>query len=341
MKNSLLINGKNLFNKYGRRILLKGKVKSPQILAAVGISLAAVSIYSSIKATIKAEPIIKDTKNKIVKIHENMENENLIKNGEYSIEEGKKELKKEYITAGKKLIKTYSPCILMFLCSTACTLKSFNILKTRELGAAAAYATVSNAYDEYRKRVKNKFGEEIEKEIYQDYHEVETEETIIDSKGKEKTVIKKKKVMGNTPIGDYTYLFDETNSNFDCNVRSNLNYLKYIQAICNNRLINKGYLFLSEVYSALGVDINTLTENEILRSKVVGWIYDTTDKSNRDCYVDFGIFTDNQGNANEYSMEQIRSGEPRIWLNFNVDGDILTGRNGLKTFAKYAKSLSE
>ena len=51
--------------------------------------------------------------------------------------------------------------------------------------------------------------------------------------------------------------------------------------------------------------------------QMVGWVKDP--KIGRDDYVDFGIF-----NANKKSNREFINGyEPSIWLDFNVQGNIL------------------
>ena len=43
------------------------------------------------------------------------------------------------------------------------------------------------------------------------------------------------------------------------------------------------------------------------------------------------------GNLNAETMKLLKNGERNIWLEFNPDGDILTGSNDRSTFMKFAR----
>jgi len=101
----------------------------------------------------------------------------------------------------------------------------------------------------------------------------------------------------------------------------------------NQKLVWAGSLFLHEVYEELGIDIHSLGEKKAQASRVIGWIYDPSDDS-RDSYISMGLF-DKMGNKNEYAMNALRNNDQELFLEFNVDGDILTGRNGSKIFAGF------
>jgi len=45
------------------------------------------------------------------------------------------------------------------------------------------------------------------------------------------------------------------------------------------------------------------------------------------------------GNLTEDAMLMLRQGERNVWLEFNPDGDILTGSNDRKTFMQFAKVI--
>ena len=80
----------------------------------------------------------------------------------------------------------------------------------------------------------------------------------------------------------------------------NLLYLKHYQTYFNELLKVRGYVFLRDIYEALGFPITK-------ESVVVGWWYDLSEST---IYkgVDFGINYDTTG--------------PDILLNFNVMGNV-------------------
>ena len=78
----------------------------------------------------------------------------------------------------------------------------------------------------------------------------------------------------------------------------------------NNLLKSRGYLFLNEVYEALGFPITKA-------GQVVGWLY-RPDNPNGDNYVDFGIFN----LQSEKACDFVNGYERSLVLDFNVDGNI-------------------
>ena len=88
-------------------------------------------------------------------------------------------------------------------------------------------------------------------------------------------------------------------------------FLQQQQNYLNDKLKRQGYLFLNDAYKALGFDVTKA-------GQVVGWIYDENHPIG-DNYVDFGIFNINSEAARRF----VNGLEKCIWLDFNVDGDIL------------------
>ena len=85
-------------------------------------------------------------------------------------------------------------------------------------------------------------------------------------------------------------------------------FVTQIQNWANDRLQSKGYLYLNEVYEMLGFQ-------RTKAGQVVGWLYN----GDGDNYVDFGIF-----NIKDKQKRRFVNGyEKSIWLDFNVDGNIL------------------
>ena len=90
---------------------------------------------------------------------------------------------------------------------------------------------------------------------------------------KEETV----ETYGIDEYSDYARVFDEGNSNWKNNNDYNLMFLGQVQNWANMRLKQRGYLFLNEVYDALGMRGSA-------EGQIVGW----TDHG-EDQYVSLGI----------------------------------------------------
>jgi hypothetical protein len=81
-------------------------------------------------------------------------------------------------------------------------------------------------------------------------------------------------------------------------------FLNGIQAYMNDLLHARGHLFLNEVYDALDIPRSDAGQH-------VGW----TMYGDGDLFVDFGIIE-------VYNANFVNGSEPRILLDFNVDGPI-------------------
>ena len=262
------------------------------------------------KATTKVSTIIDKSKSNIDTIHECVNNTELAE--EYTEEDSKKDLAIVYAQTGLELAKLYGPSVILGAASITSILAGHNILRKRNLALAAAYQVVDTGFKQYRGRVVERLGEQMDKELQYDIKAKEIEETIVDKKGKEKTVTKTVEVAN--PIAaqsPYTVCFDETCSGWQRDAEANKFFLLRQQDYANEKLRARGYLFLNEVYDMIGA-------RRTKAGQVVGWVYDESNPIG-DNYVDFGIF-DIHCEANRNFVNGL---EKSIWLSFNVDGDIL------------------
>lgn len=303
--NEIMKSAKRTFSKVGFEL----QKKSPEILVGVGIVGAVASTILACKATTKAGAIIEESKNSLADIREAKEN-GVTKAGEpYSEEDHKKDLAIAYVQTGVKFAKLYAPAVLLGAASAASILASHNIMKKRNVALAAAYAAVDKSFKDYRDRVIERFGEQVEKELRYNIKAQEIEETVTDDKGKEKKVKQTVNVADeSSEYGPYAKVFDEGHSDWKQDAEMNLFYLRARQAQANDMLKAQGHLFLNEVYDMLGF-------KRTKAGAVVGWIYDDK-KPYGDNFVDFGIteIRRHDADSDEYKRAYI--------LDFNVVGDI-------------------
>ena len=306
MSNETALKLSRAFHKVGFQI----KKHSPEILIGAGVVGVVTSAVMACVATTKLKPILADAKDKIEQIHDDETDGGL---EEYTEKEAKKDLTKVYFQTGFEIAKLYGPSVVLGAASLTTIIASHRILTKRNLAISAAYATLDKGYKDYRKRVRKQFGEEVDKQLRYGIEQEEIETVVTDEDGNEK--IEKNKTGFVTDTGEqysvYARIFDETNPCWQRNSEYNRAFLLQIEAWANQKLKSKGYLFLSEVYEALGFD-------ETPESRVVGWIYDEVYPVG-DNYVDFCIFDINKRRAN---AEFINGYEKSIILDFNVDGVI-------------------
>ena len=109
----------------------------------------------------------------------------------------------------------------------------------------------------------------------------------------------------------YAKFFDESNPNWVSDASMNRAFIQMIQNQCNSKLQAQGYLFLNDVYDALGMEKTVV-------GQCVGWFYDPKDPIG-DNFVDFGIFN----TKIQKNVDFVNGFEKSILLDFNVDGNIL------------------
>ena len=311
------------------------KKHSPELLIAGGIIFAASSVVLACIATNKIKKPLSEATAKIKETHDLMKDDFKIQNGQYSIQEGRKELAKTYAKTVGKILWTYAQAVLTFGLSVSCILGSHKIMRGRNIALAAAYTTLENGYKAYRSRVKEKLGEEAEEAIYKNIKKEKKE--VVDKNGE----LKAKEVPTEHLDRDsnpYSALYSCGNRGWETNAILNYDYLMTQQAYLNHKLQAQGFLFLSDVYDTLGFDASMLGADKVRASHILGWIYDPNDSS-RDNYVSFGLTTKNNI-CKPNVQKQIDSNEPNFWLEFNCDGDILNLSKdpAKKTFSSYAKA---
>lgn len=305
---------------------------SPELLLAGAIVTMAGSVVSAVIATTKLNKTLKPYNDKIDSIKSKMKDDDA-KNEVVSIKECKKELTFTYLKAGLQVAKLYLPSVLCFGTGVTCMFGSHKIMKGRNLALAAAYTTLENSYNAYRKRVKDKVGDDVEDQIFKDIRKEKVE--VVDPKtGKTKTVVKEVPHAGKDKAWDVMY--DCANVGWERDAVLNFRFLIGQQAWLNEKLRRQGYLFLSDVYDALGYDVGMLGAERAQASHILGWIYDPMDKS-IDSYVSFGLTQPGTDVALPDVAKQIELNEPNFWLSLNVDGDILSGKNGRKMYTSFAK----
>lgn len=312
-----------LVNKLSRtayKVGFKLKKHSPEILAVTGTIGIVLGTVLACKATTKADAVLKEGKKHATEIQGILENPELQKKyvekygEEFTPEECKKEVIAVYTKTGIELTKLYAPAVAVIGISLSAILASNGILRNRYLATSAAYATVSQGFKDYRGRVVERFGEELDKELRYNLKAKEIETKVIDKDGNETTVKETvhsiedpTRVMAST----YARFFDEWCAGWDRCAEYNLVFLKQQEQWANDKLKAQGYLYLNEVYEALGIP-------KTKQGQVVGWVYDEEHPIG-DNYVDFGL-TDIY---NEGVRDFVNGRESRILLDFNVDGIIL------------------
>lgn len=280
-------------NGMASKTVMKLKKHSPEILVVAGIAGTVVSAVLACKATTKVAEILDETKGTLDTIHEGMETG-----------DGKKDTVVVYAQTGMKLAKLYAPAIILGTLSITSILASNNILRKRNVALGAAYAAIDKSFKEYRGRVIERFGEQVDTELKYGIKAKKFEEIEVDPEtGKEKKVKKTVMVADPNLQSDYAVYFDSKSRNYETNPDYNRMFLKAQQAFANDKLQTRGHLFLNEVLDDLDLPRTPA-------GQIVGWT-----KDGPDGYVNFRIV------EVERETEDGRH-EPALLLDFNVEGNI-------------------
>ena len=305
-----------MINKVSRsihKVGFKFKKHSPEILVVVGVVGIVSSTVMACKATTKVNDIIDEAKETIDKIHDGVENHKHTSDGEeYTQEIANKDLSIVYAQTGLKFVKLYGPSIALGIVSIGCMVGSNQILRKRNIALGAAFTAMDKSFKEYRGRVIEKFGKDIDRELRFNTKAKQIEETVVDENGKESTVTKTVEIVDpNVTHSIYSVVFCEGNTGWTKNAELNKVFLLQQQNYANDKLRLNGVLTLNEVYDMIGAPRTAY-------GQLAGWVY-TEDSSVGDNFVDFGIFDINS----EKKCDFINGIERSIILDFNCIGNIL------------------
>lgn len=284
--------------------VMKLKKYSPEILIVAGIAGTIVSTVVACKATTKVNRVIEDAKSDIDKVHTATANFVTEAGESYSADDAKKDLAIIYVQTGVKLAKLYGPAIILGSLSIGSILASNNILRKRNVALGAAYAAIDKSFKDYRSRVVERFGEQVDTELKYGIKAKKYESFEVDPEtGKEKKVKKTAMVADPNLKSDYAVYFDNKSRNYETNQDYNYMFLRAQQQFANDKLQTRGHLFLNEVLDDLDLPRTPA-------GQIVGWT-----KNGPDGYVNFRIV------EVERETEDGRH-EPALLLDFNVEGNI-------------------
>ena len=309
MKTDIMTNVSRSLHKVG----FKFKKHSPEILIVAGVAGIITSTVMACKATMKVNDIVEETKDTIDTIHNSVNKGLHTSDGEeYTQEVANKDLAIVYAQTGLKFVKLYGPSVMLGIASIGCIVGSHHILRKRNVALAAALTAMETSFKEYRGRLIDRFGKDLDRELRFGIKAKEVEEKTVDENGHETTVTKTVEVADPNAIHNiYSVVFCEGNSGWTRNAELNKVFLIQQQNYANDKLRLNGVRTLNEVYDMIGAPRTAY-------GQIAGWVY-TEDGTIGDNFVDFGIFDVN----NEKACDFVNGYEKSIILDFNCIGNIL------------------
>lgn len=290
---------------------LKLKSASPEIALGLGIITGIAAFATACKASTKFDGIMKEHKEKTDKIHEYAARPQEEKEEIYTEKDEQHDIMITCVQTGIKIVKLYAGPFALEALSLGLIIKGHNILRTRNAALASAYAILNKDFKEYREGVIERFGKDLDKELHLKLKDQVIEKEVEDDKGKKKKVKETIKTSGLEGYSIYARFYEDGCKGWEKNPEYSLMYLKQQERYATDKLRSQKYLFLNDVYDALGIP-------RTIAGQAVGWIYDPDDPT-KDNYVDFGIFDVSKPHNGDF----VNGYERSIILDFNVDGPIL------------------
>ena len=301
---------KNVLNKVKFNVVKH----SPEILMGIGIAGVVTSTVLACRSTLKVQEILDYKEKNMNNIKEVLSEER----EDYTEEDARKDKTIIMTTTALRIMKLYAPSVIIGAGSIACLLQSHNVMRNRNAGLAAALAATTESFKQYRERVTEKYGDEVDKEMRYGIKKEKKEKD--GKKTKEEIVVG----CDEHELSGYARYFNENNMYWSEDPQYNMMFLRQNQNWANDKLISQGYLYLNDVYDALGFP-------KTKAGQVVGWVYDPNNNEHGDNYVDFGIYDLNvKGYRDEMANDTIAEERQdfvngyrnSILLDFNVDGNI-------------------
>lgn len=287
------------------RVGLKLKVHSPELLmAAGGVSIVA-GVVMACKETLTVDDITMDYEEKKDKIESVLADED---HPSYDQNAAAHDTVVLTVQTGVKFVRHYAPAAALIIGGFICFGAAYNILHKRNVALMAAYAALDETFKKYRSRVREDLDEDWDRHFLVGDELKEVKCKCGSTKKVPMTSEEASQKVDGFHMSGYARLFDESSPYFKKNALMNRTFIICQQNHANDILRGRGHLFLNDVYRMLGMP-------DTKEGSVVGWVLG---KDCKDGYVDFGLYDEKNPGVNDF-MEGF---EPRVWLDFNVDGVI-------------------
>lgn len=282
-----------------RPVIFQLKKHAPEILVGVGATSVVGGTVFACKATLEAQAIV---------------GEELYDPEGGPLEEG--ELKQLAVKRGFDIAKGYIPAAGLVGGGIAMMVAAKSIEHNRFAAMLGAYSSLQATFDEYRARVIEQGGEELDKQLYNGAEKRVIERVEVREDGKKPKKVKEEVTVFTGGESLYHRLYDETNcpGTWRNNRENNLFFLECQCKLFNQRLQAEGRLFLNDVLKALGFDYCEA-------GQFVGWLASDIEGS-KDGFIDFGIDYAYMDQEIADAQAENRAEEPSIWLTFNCDGEV-------------------
>ena len=281
------------------------KKNSPEILVGAGIATLIGSLVYTVIGTLHTGV---EVTNAVCELDEVENDDSLME------EERRKKKHGIYIHAGLNIARNYAPAITLATVSAGCLIGSNAIMRRRAFSLAAAYSALDTTFSDYRTRVIDEYGEDVDKKMRYGLTTKEVEVEQVDEETGE--VVKTKATVTEADESATTVwykrqyeLSDGTvvvNPNWQPDKGLNATFVLAQIAWFNGRLSRGEHVWQDDIYKALGIPVDGYRQE----AHVLGW---TPDK-NGEKYIKCRLYND------EESGDFISNDDGDLLLAFNPDG---------------------
>jgi hypothetical protein len=285
-------------------VKLAAKAHAPTIMVVSGVASMGGSVIMASKKTLEIEQTLAPHVESLEKIQSGLD---LNLDG-YDIKAARKDQGIVYGRVAVDMVKLYWIPGVLFTGGACLVFGGHRIMLKRNASLALAFTGVQKAFAAYRQRVRDEFGPMVDQGMLTGHKQIE----VIDDDGKVQVVNTRDWDAQSTDPYNRVFAQGETSQWID-DLAVNKLFIQNQQRMAQILLGQRGYLYLSEVYEALG-----FPETDI--SRVVGWKERRNPDGSKDIPVlDFGLDT-------PLPDDWKHSREKAIYLDFNCQGLIIGGK---------------
>lgn len=287
-------------------VKLLAKAHAPTIMVVSGVVSMGASVVTASKATLKVEETIGTHVVELEAIQETLDNPAM---SQYTEKQATKDRAVILSRVTVDLTKIYGVSGILFVGGACLVFGGHRMLLKRNATLAIAFTGVKKAFDTYRQNVRNEFGNEADQAMLHGY---KVKEVYDDATGATKLVHTRD--WDADHVDPYNRVFGRgETTQWHNDLAVNRMFIAGQQRMAQILLGQRGYLYLSEVYEALG-----FPETDV--SRVVGWKAGYNPDGSKDIPVlDFGLDTPM---PDDWKYNQ----ENAIYLDFNCQGLIIGGK---------------
>lgn len=310
-----------LYSASNAKVFIKKYAPTILTIASAGATLGAVG--TTAYATWNAKDIIEEHNEEVSEINEKIKKDGL--------KEDKKRLVERYQKTSLDLADLYLAPLILTGISVGAGIASNKISNSRIAALGTSLTLLTQKFEKYRNRVKEKYGKEAEEDILYGAKEVEKE--VVDKKGKVKKVKEKQYDVNDVVSNPCAILLgDGIESNLQGNYWYDIALLQSIEKRLTYDINANGYILMLDIANALGVKPSSKLQHDIwsthgiVKSQArIENVIAKAKSENREV-TEEELMQANRLDLGLYNPinERYRSGdEPTVWIIPNLDGDIM------------------